>query len=91
LVINEVGGADSGTYNCQASNDKMKITVPIILVVTGVVPHFPQAPVSFLVLPTLPDAITHFDLEVTFKPDAPDGKYVKKTDTVQSTVFFALR
>ena len=74
LVINAVRAQDAGSYTCTASNSDMEIPVPVILVVTGVVPFFPQAPISYLVLPTLPDAVTDFNIEVSFRPDTPNGK-----------------
>jgi hypothetical protein len=44
-----------------------------ILIVSGLVPHFAQAPVSYISLDTLPDAYLAFDVEVSFKPENPDG------------------
>lgn len=52
----------------------MAITVPIILVVTGVVPYFPQTPVSYMMFPTLPDSMLNFKFDLSFKPETPDGK-----------------
>jgi hypothetical protein len=49
--------------------------IPTVLVVTGVVPYFAQAPTSFMALPTLPDAYLQFNIEVSFKPESADGKY----------------
>jgi hypothetical protein len=48
--------------------------IPTVLVVTGVVPYFAQAPTSFMALPTLPDAYLQFNIEVSFKPESSDGK-----------------
>lgn len=44
-----------------------------ILVVTGAVPRFPQAPKSYLVLPKIEDAYTRFNFEISFKPERPNG------------------
>lgn len=37
-------------------------------------PYFTQNPQSHLVLPTMKDAYRAFALEITFRPDTPDGK-----------------
>ena len=47
--------------------------IPTVLVVTGVVPYFAQAPLSYMQMPTLPNAYMEFDIEVSFKPESPDG------------------
>lgn len=44
-----------------------------MLVVTGVVPHFSQAPQSFIALPPLPDSYLKFNIEISFKPQSYDG------------------
>lgn len=74
LVINEVRAQDAGTYVCSVENARTSMNIPIILVVTGVVPYFAQTPESYMILPTLPDAYLHFNIEVSFKPESPDGK-----------------
>jgi hypothetical protein len=52
--------------------------IPTVLVVTGVMPYFVKAPSSYTVLPTLPDAYLQFNIEVSFKPESADGKYIKQ-------------
>lgn len=74
LVINEVRAQDAGTYICTAQSAQGEVDVPVTLVVTGVVPHFSQAPSSYMVFPTLPNAYLNFDIEVSFKPDNENGK-----------------
>lgn len=64
---------DAGTYICTASNDYTMIQVPTMLIVTGAVPNFLQAPKSYIMLPPVPDAHLHFNIEVSFKPEAYDG------------------
>ena len=64
---------DAGTYTCTARNSEESTEIPTILVVTGVVPYFAQAPISYMQMPTLPDAYQQFDIEVSFKPESPDG------------------
>lgn len=39
-----------------------------------VVPYFTQNPQSYLILPTMKDAYKTFAIEITFRPDTPDGK-----------------
>ncbi|XP_031342212.1 basement membrane-specific heparan sulfate proteoglycan core protein isoform X8 [Photinus pyralis] len=73
IQIDEVKGTDAGTYVCTASNSHTSIDIPTILVVTGIVPYFAQAPNSFIALPTLPDAYIQFTIEVSFKPEVQDG------------------
>lgn len=40
-----------------------------MLVVTGIIPYFTQAPNSYITLPTLPDAYLQFSFEISFKPE----------------------
>lgn len=39
----------------------------------NVVPYFAQAPLSYMQMPTLPNAYMEFDIEKSFKPESPDG------------------
>ena len=73
LTIPEVRADDAGTYICTATNEEESIEIPTILIVTGVVPYFAQAPLSYMQLRTLPNAYMQFDIEVSFKPESPDG------------------
>ncbi|KAF5283747.1 hypothetical protein FQR65_LT02641 [Abscondita terminalis] len=73
IQINEVKGSDAGTYVCTASNSATSIDVPTVLVVTGIVPYFAQAPNSFIALPTIPDAYVQLNFEISFKPETQDG------------------
>jgi hypothetical protein len=57
----------------QSNNLVTEVEMSTVLVVTGLVPYFAQAPVSYIALDTLPDAYLAFDIEVSFKPEAPDG------------------
>ncbi|KAG1651176.1 Basement membrane-specific heparan sulfate proteoglycan core protein [Nymphon striatum] len=72
ITISNVRAQDAGIYICTIKTDDMTVDVPTVLVVTGVVPYFAQAPSSYLSLPTLP-AYVEFDIAVSFKPDKPDG------------------
>jgi hypothetical protein len=47
--------------------------VSTILVVTGVVPYFAQAPISYKQYRTLPDAYLDLDIAISFKPKSEDG------------------
>ena len=39
------------------------------------VPYFDQNPVSYVSYPTISDAYLEFSIEMSFKPQATDGKY----------------
>ena len=73
LTIQDVRAEDAGTYVCTASNRNVRMDIPTILVVTGVVPYFAQAPTSYMALPTLPDAYLQFNINVSFKPESDEG------------------
>ncbi|CAG7838540.1 unnamed protein product [Allacma fusca] len=73
VTIPDVSPEDAGTYICSVSNQVTSVDIPTVLVVTGVVPHFAQAPQSYMALPTLPDAYLKFDIEVSFKPEDKNG------------------
>lgn len=64
---------DAGTYVCTVTNNLENIEIPTVLVVTGVVPYFSQAPESFIALPPLPDSYLKFNIEISFKPESYDG------------------
>ena len=44
-----------------------------MLVVTGVVPYFAQAPTSYLQFRPLPSSYLSLDLSLSFKPESADG------------------
>lgn len=73
LQIRDITANDAGTYICTASNGQNTIDLPTILVVTGIVPFFSQAPSSHIALTTLPDSYLHFNFEVSFKPETASG------------------
>ncbi|XP_076237238.1 basement membrane-specific heparan sulfate proteoglycan core protein-like isoform X3 [Calliopsis andreniformis] len=73
LKLINVKAEDAGTYICTVNNDHEKIEIPTVLVVTGVVPYFNQAPISYIALPPLPDSYLKFNIEVSFKPETYDG------------------
>ncbi|XP_035741557.1 basement membrane-specific heparan sulfate proteoglycan core protein-like isoform X31 [Vespa mandarinia] len=73
LKLKNVKAEDAGTYICIANNDKVNIEVPTVLVVTGVVPNFSQAPESYIALPPLPDSYLKFNIEISFKPENYEG------------------
>ncbi|KAK2716784.1 hypothetical protein QYM36_007057, partial [Artemia franciscana] len=75
LTLPSVKAEDAGTYICTVTSglDSSTLDIPTILSVTGVISYFPQAPLSYIALPTLPDAYLQFDIELSFKPEVPDG------------------
>jgi hypothetical protein len=62
---------------CRANNShtaQAEVTTNV-LIVTGLVPYFSQAPLSYMTLETLPDAYMNFDIEISFKPEAANGEF----------------
>lgn len=85
LKLTSVKAEDAGTYICMASNGQDNIEVPTVLVVTGVVPNFSQAPESYIALPPLPDSYLKFNIEVSFKPESPDGVILYNDESSRGT------
>ncbi|RZB41729.1 basement membrane-specific heparan sulfate proteoglycan core protein, partial [Asbolus verrucosus] len=73
IQLNDITSSDAGIYICTQTKGQRKIETPTVLVVTGIVPHFTQAPTSYITLRTLPDAYLQFNFEVSFKPQNSDG------------------
>ncbi|XP_066260113.1 basement membrane-specific heparan sulfate proteoglycan core protein isoform X1 [Euwallacea similis] len=73
ITLNSVGAIDAGTYICSVTNQRRTLDVPIVLVVTGIIPYFTQAPNSYVTLPTLADAYLQFSFEISFKPENDHG------------------
>ncbi|KAM6434636.1 basement membrane-specific heparan sulfate proteoglycan core protein isoform 6-T6 [Liasis olivaceus] len=94
LTIPAARPEDTGVYVCTASNRQGKGTAFSMLKVRErVVPYFTQSPQSYLVLPTMKDAYRAFALEITFRPDTPDGMLVyngQKKDTGRDFISFGL-
>uniref|UniRef100_A0A670K235 Heparan sulfate proteoglycan 2 n=1 Tax=Podarcis muralis TaxID=64176 RepID=A0A670K235_PODMU len=94
LTIPSARPEDTGIYVCTASNRQGKVTAFSMLKVhERVVPYFTQNPQSFLVLPTMKDAYKTFAIEITFRPDTPDGMLVyngQKKNTGTDFVSFGL-
>ncbi|TGZ46957.1 Basement membrane-specific heparan sulfate proteoglycan core protein [Temnothorax longispinosus] len=73
LKLTNVKAEDAGTYICVGNNGESRVEVPTVLVVTGVVPNFSQAPESYIAFPPLPDSYLKFNIEISFKPESYDG------------------
>lgn len=58
---------------CTASNDMVRIDIPTVLVVTGIVPSF-RGTDSYLAFPTLVNAYLELNIEIHFKPEMDNGK-----------------
>ena len=61
MVIPSVRPEHAGTYVCRANSTSGSggggfAEVTVVLVVTGLVPYFAQAPTSYMALETLPEA-----------------------------------
>ncbi|XP_060115564.1 basement membrane-specific heparan sulfate proteoglycan core protein [Heteronotia binoei] len=94
LTIPAARPEDTGIYVCTASNRQGKVTAFSMLKVRErIVPYFTQNPQSYLVLPTMKDAYKTFAIEITFRPDTPDGMLVyngQKKNTGTDFVSFGL-
>ncbi|XP_055844274.1 basement membrane-specific heparan sulfate proteoglycan core protein isoform X29 [Episyrphus balteatus] len=73
LCLDNVQARDAGTYICSATQNGESTDYPIILVVTGAIPHFHQAPLSYMSFPSLPSSSFKFNFEITFRPKQPNG------------------
>lgn len=73
LTIQKIQAEDAGTYICTAKSPIATLEIPTIIVVTGVIPLFTQAPISYMKLDTMHEAYTNFEFEISFKPESFDG------------------
>ncbi|CAN7987967.1 unnamed protein product, partial [Ixodes pacificus] len=73
LTVPDVGSLDTGTYICTAKSEHATIEIPTVLKVTGLLPRFTQAPLSYMKLPTIVNAYMGFEVEITFKPEKDHG------------------
>ena len=64
---------DAGIYACRANNGQDTRESFTAVVVTGIVPYFNQAPLSFIELPPLSQAVLRFDIEISFRPQNLNG------------------
>lgn len=64
--------------------------MPIILVVTGIVPYFNQAPNSYLSLHTINDHYFQFTFEISFKPENGHGLILFNNNMDKRQDFIAL-
>nr|XP_045613717.1 basement membrane-specific heparan sulfate proteoglycan core protein-like isoform X12 [Procambarus clarkii] len=71
LDIPEVHTEDAGLYICTGSNEERSLDLPILLLVTGIVPRFEES--SYMSLATLSRAYLTFTLEISFKPESENG------------------
>ncbi|XP_064212839.1 basement membrane-specific heparan sulfate proteoglycan core protein [Tribolium castaneum] len=73
IQLNEVNSMDAGVYTCTQNNGDRKIDTTTVLTVTGIVPHFAQAPTSYIALENTVDLYIQFNFEISFKPQNSDG------------------
>ncbi|KAK0088927.1 hypothetical protein PV326_004677, partial [Microctonus aethiopoides] len=90
LTLVKVKADSAGTYICTASNGVESSEVPTILVVTGVIPNFTQAPRSFIALPPVPDSYLKFNIEVSFKPEKYNGIILYNSEDSKGTGDFIM-
>ncbi|XP_050052982.1 basement membrane-specific heparan sulfate proteoglycan core protein-like isoform X1 [Aphis gossypii] len=72
LTLYNVTEKSAGLYLCTASNEMVRIDIPTVLVVTGIVPSF-RGTDSYLAFPTLLNTYLELNIEVHFKPEMNDG------------------
>ncbi|XP_029344965.1 basement membrane-specific heparan sulfate proteoglycan core protein isoform X9 [Acyrthosiphon pisum] len=72
LTLYNVTEKSAGLYFCTASNEMVRIDIPTVLVVTGIVPSF-RGTDSYLAFPTLLNTYLELNIEVHFKPEMNDG------------------
>ncbi|XP_055911049.1 basement membrane-specific heparan sulfate proteoglycan core protein isoform X7 [Eupeodes corollae] len=73
LYLENVQARDAGTYICTGTHNGESVDYPTILVVTGAIPHFHQAPLSYMSFAPLPNSFFKFNFEITFRPKQPNG------------------
>lgn len=71
--MTNIQAKDAGSYVCRTKHNGYSVDIPTTLVVTGALPHFPQAPKSFIAFPKIEDAYMKFSFEITLKPDRGNG------------------
>lgn len=73
--MDNVQARDAGTYICTVTHDGESKDTPTVLIVTGAIPHFLQAPTSYIVFPPLHNSdASRFSMEITFKPERSNGQ-----------------
>jgi hypothetical protein len=72
LTLYNVTEKSAGLYLCTASNEIVRMDIPTVLVVTGIVPSF-RGTDSYLAFPTLLNTYLELNIEVHFKPEMNDG------------------
>jgi dystroglycan 1 len=73
LNINPLQDSDFGEYICEARNQLGIGEGVIVLERAEYVPYFGQSIQSYVAYPLIKDAYNSFDIEVTFKPESPNG------------------
>ncbi|XP_064459497.1 basement membrane-specific heparan sulfate proteoglycan core protein-like [Ornithodoros turicata] len=74
LKIHDVKATDAGTYICTAKSEHITVEVPVVVVVTGLIPRFTQDPLSYMKLRPVPNrTCTDCEFAITFKPKKRNG------------------
>lgn len=73
IHIGSTIASDAGTYTCTAVGIDRTDSLSRIIIVEGIIPRFIQKPLSYMSLPTLPNAYQAFNITISVKPEKPDG------------------
>ena len=87
LVVDVVRPEHAGTYSCSVNGKPVSQTV---VLVTGLIPYFGQAPLSYIEFDTMPDAYLSFKIKLSFKPDANTGLILYSGQPERSQDFLSL-
>eukprot|EP00057_Strongylocentrotus_purpuratus_P003908 XP_003727633.2 PREDICTED: basement membrane-specific heparan sulfate proteoglycan core protein [Strongylocentrotus purpuratus] len=85
LTITNVKEADEGTYVCIATNQGGSTEHRARLVVGELIPYFVQMPQSYIGYPRLTNAYREFEIQVSIKPESPEGLILYNGQSVDGT------
>ncbi|XP_041479561.1 basement membrane-specific heparan sulfate proteoglycan core protein-like [Lytechinus variegatus] len=85
LTITNVQEADEGTYVCIATNQGGTTEYRARLVVGELIPYFVQMPQSYIGYPRLTNAYREFEVELSIKPESPEGLILYNGQSIDGT------
>jgi hypothetical protein len=71
----------AGTYICTTNRGGELVETTTTIIITGLVPYFSQTPLSFIQLPPLMGANLRFNIEISFRPENPNGILLYTSET----------